>query len=643
MSEESRRLAAIVFTDIVGYTALAQRDEKLAMQLLDKHNLMVRSALEAHSGREVKTIGDAFLLEFGSALEAVLFAVDVQTAFRTYNFAARSGERVLVRIGIHVGDVIHKGGDVLGDAVNVASRIVRFSEGGGVSLSDQVYGQVRNKVNYQAEKLAAQKLKNVELEMDVYRLILPWEDSSSGPAKGPVNRIAVLPFTNISPDRGDTYFADGLTEELISALSEIKGFRVIARTSVNRYKDSDKNIAQIGNELQVSHLLEGSVRKEGSRIRITTHLVDSESQEEVWSARYDKDLVDVFSIQNDIASSVANSLKVKLLAAERTRIGKKETESVAAYVAYLKGRVLLREGTEAKAKEAREQFELALREDDSYAKAYSGLADTHMLLGDYMFAPVPQALEEANKCVNRALELDPNLAEARVSLANLLMYDLKFQDAEREFRRAIEANPSYATGHHWHSTCLLSLGRLKEGLEEILLAEELDPLSPAITLSAVYRLLALGTPDEVERRIRKLERLDPGSPLVDEAKMVYNFAKGDWDRAQVYLSRMMEADPDDPYLLADLAYIYAVTGRRDDVPALVKKLETIPEGARVKGQLLAFTFVGLGDLDRAFEWVQYALAQKEFFMSWVRWHPVFEPLRKDPRFAEVLKAVGLPS
>lgn len=636
-----RRLAAIVFTDMVGYTTLSQRDEALAIKLLDAHNSIVRGVLNQYNGREVKTIGDSFLLEFSSALDAVRFAVDIQDEFRKFNSTAPSGERVSVRIGVHVGDVVSRAGDLFGDAVNIASRIVRATEGGRICVSRDVYDQVRNKVQFGFEKLPPQQLKNVQVEVELYRIVPPWEPQPESRATTS-NRIAVIPFTNISPDSGDNYFADGLTEELISVLSKISGLRVIARTSVNHYKDSGKGAKQIGYELGVSHLLEGSVRKAGSRIRIAAHLVDAESQEEVWSDTYEKNLVDVFSIQSDIAARVADSLRIRLLSAEKTKMKAKETDNIAAYVAYLKGRSLLREGTEKAVHSAREQFELAIREDKNYAKAYAGMADSHMLLGDYLFSPIPIALEEATRCVNTALSLDPNLAEARVSLASLLMYDYRFDMAEREFRKAIEANPSYATGHHWYSVCLLTFGRQDQALDEMSEAEELDPLSASITISTIYRLIGSGKDDEIKKRIRKLEEMEPNSPLVDEARMAYSFVRKDWDAALVYLNRMIEQDPSDPYLDSDLAYIYAVRGRRGDALKLVEKLKKVPEDVRVKGQLLAFAYLGLGDLDSAFEWLNYAVSKKEFFIGWVRGYPLFEPVRSDPRFKELLRAANLP-
>jgi TolB-like protein/Flp pilus assembly protein TadD len=638
-----RRLAAIVFTDIVGYSALSQHDEALALRLLDAHNSLVRGALERHGGREVKTIGDAFLVEFPSALEAIKFAVEVQEEFRNLNRNAEVGNRILVRVGVHVGDVVENKGDLFGDAVNIASRIVAAAEPGGICVSEHVRDQVVNKVGYRLEKLPPMRLKNIEMEIDLFRVVLPLEtDWTPGPVNT-ANRIAVLPFTNISPEPADGYFADGLTEELISALSGARELRVIARASTNRYKETPKSARQVGRELGVAHLLEGSVRKVGNRIRITAYIVDTESEEEIWSDSYEKELVDVFSIQSEIASRVAGSLRIKLFPAEKARIETKETESVAAYAAYLKGRSLLREGTEETARQAKEQFELAIHEDENYAKAYSGLADSMMILGDYLFAPIPVAYDEASAAAKKALSLDPRLAEAHVSLGNLLMYDYKFEDAEIEYRNAIAANPSYASAHHWYSTCLLTLGRRSEGLQEVLQAEQLDPLSLPITLSVIYRLLGSGRDEEIETRIARLEAFNPESPIIDEAKMVLHYSRKEWTAALEYLGRMKERDPTDPYLDMDSAYICAVTGRRDEALSLAEKLKQVPEGVRVKGQLLAFVYVGLGDLESAFEWLRYAVANKEFFISWLRGYPLFEPVRVDPRYRELLAMAGLPT
>jgi adenylate cyclase len=641
LSDNLRRLAAIVFTDIVGYTALTQRDESLALKLLEQHKSLLRSFLKRYGGREVKTVGDAFLLEFDSALEAVLCSVEIQDAFRERNESI--SEKILIRIGIHVGDVIFQNNDIYGDTVNIASRIVQFAEPGGVCISEQVFVQVRNKVRQQLVRLPKQKLKNVELKTDLYQVVLPWQTDI--PETRPIdkkNRIAVLPFTNISPDPGDSYFSDGLTEELISALSEIQGLRVIARTSVNRFRGGAKDVTQIGDELQVSFILEGSVRKSGNKIRVATQLIDVATQEHAWSNQYDRNLDDVFMIQSDIAKSVADSLKVTLRTGEKARIEEKKTENVSAYVAYLKGRALLHDRSEKAIKGAKEQFELAIKEDPTYARAYAGLADIHILLGDYLFSPVPESLEEARYYVKKALDLDPGIAEARVSLAETLMYEYKFREAEREFRKAIALNPSYATAHHWYANCLTDFGRVDEAYLQITLAEELDPLSSVICLSAAYASIVGGKEDEARKRLKKLSEIDPSSPLVNEGYMTYHFAKGEWDETMKYLDKMREADPSDPYLDADVAYIYAVTGRQKEALELVEKLKrVIPENSGTKSSLIAFVYAGFDGMDQVFSWLERGLQSREIFFGWFRRYPIFENVRRDPRFNELLKKADL--
>lgn len=642
MNGSTRRLAAIAFTDMVGYSALAQRDEQQALKVLEKHNNAVRKALQLHQGREVKTIGDAFLLEFDSALEAVLWAVDMQNALAEQNKLARFDEMIVIRIGIHVGDVIHQSGDVLGDAVNIASRIVSLAEPGGICISEQVYAQVRNKVRQSLVRMPEQSMKNIAQPVELYRVTLGSGTDFSAKPVEKWNRIAVLPFENISPDPNDSYFADGLTEEIISAISEARGLRVVARTSVNRYKGTSKGVAEVGAELQVAYILEGSVRKASNKVRVNAQLIEVESQEHLWSNRYDRDLDDIFSIQSDIAKRVTEALRDALFSGQPRRTEKKETSSLTAYVAYLKGRALLHDRTEKAIKGAKEQFELAIHEDSGYAKAYAGLADVHVLLGDYLFAPVPLSLDNAKSYVNKALELDPNLSEARASLGNYLMFEYRFYEAEEEFRKAISLNPSYATAHQWYGICLHQLGREDESLGECLIAEELDPLSSALALSAAYRLIWKGRYDEALERVRKIKEIDPTSPLGTEALMAYHFSRREWDRAMTDLQEMVQQDPSDPYLDMDIAYIYAVTGRRDEALKIIEKLKEIPENARTKGNLIAFVYAGLGDLDECFRWLNYALENRELFLGFYRSYPLLQNVSRDPRFSELLKKANLP-
>ena len=310
---ESRKLAAIMFTDIVGFTSLAQRDEDRAMRLLSEHNNLMRSILPKYSGREVKTIGDAFLIEFPSALDAVRSSVAIQKGMYERNSVLGASNRIQLRVGIHVGDVISKqDGDILGDAVNISSRIEQFATPGGICISEQVFAQVNNKVDLRFVRLESQKLKNVDLPMDLYRIVLPWEGES---AKQDVvldsRRVAVLPFKNMSPDPNDEYFADGLTEEVIASLSKVKELTVIARTSVMQYRAVSKRVTEIGRELNAGTLVEGSIRKAGNRIRVTVQMIDAQKDGHLWAQNYDRNLDDIFAIQTDIAERVTKELRIR--------------------------------------------------------------------------------------------------------------------------------------------------------------------------------------------------------------------------------------------------------------------------------------------------------------------------------------------
>jgi adenylate cyclase len=302
-----------MFTDMVGYTVLGQRNESLSLALVEEQRNLVRPILSQRGGREVKTMGDAFLVEFSNTLDAVRCAYDIQRAAREFNISRPPERTVHLRIGIHLGDVVESQGDILGDAVNVASRIESLAGDGGVRLTRQVYDQVQNKFELPLKSLGVTSLKNLNVPLEVFKMTMPWEEGGLSSTQVDRKRIAVLPLANISPDPTDAYFADGMTEELISTMSRISGLKVIARTSVAGYKGSPKKISEIGKELEVGTVLEGSVRKVGDRLRISVQLIDSQTSEHLWAENYDRQLKDVFAIQSDISKTVAEALTVQLL------------------------------------------------------------------------------------------------------------------------------------------------------------------------------------------------------------------------------------------------------------------------------------------------------------------------------------------
>ena len=313
MAEEHRRLAAIMFTDMVGYSARAQADEAGALALVERHHRLLRPIFSKFHGREVKTIGDAFVVEFESALEATRCALDVQRMLHYYNRRTPDPWKIRIRIGIHVGDVVETGGDVMGDSVNIAARIVTLARPEGICVSQQVYDQVANKAETAFAKLLPVALKNLRAAGSIYRVVPVWETTSDREAKRTPSRdrlIAVLPLASISPDPQDGYFADGLTDELIAELSQVRGLSVIARTSVAPYKTAPKSIAEVARELGVDTVVEGSVRKSGSHVRISLTLVDAETQRHLWAHQYNREVSDVFAVQEDIAKRTSKALRL---------------------------------------------------------------------------------------------------------------------------------------------------------------------------------------------------------------------------------------------------------------------------------------------------------------------------------------------
>lgn len=301
-----------MFTDIVDFTALGQTKESLALALLAKHRKLIRPILKKHRGREVKTIGDSFLVEFSSALDAAMCAYEIQKAIRISNLSESEDHELHIRIGVHLGDIIDSNGDISGDAVNVASRIEALAEDGGVCITRQVYDHVHNKLDLKLSSLGRKSLKNVNSPVEVFKLEMPWDVNSEERNNFPTYRVAVLPFANISPDPSDEYFADGLTEELIDRFTQFGRFEVIARTSVMNYRKKEKNVSEIARELNVGSLIEGSVRKFGNKIRVTAQLINCNTEAHLWSSCFDRELTDIFQVQSDIAESVVGSVSDKL-------------------------------------------------------------------------------------------------------------------------------------------------------------------------------------------------------------------------------------------------------------------------------------------------------------------------------------------
>ena len=641
MSEGARRLAAIMFTDLVGYSSLTSLNEGHALKLLEDHRSLLQPIFAKYQGKVVKTMGDGFLVEFASVVEAVNCAVQAQDEMRQVNERRSENERVHARIGIHVGDVVHSGGDILGDAVNVAARLQPLATAGGICVTRQVIDQVQGRVQYKMNRLGVRELKNIRHPVELYTVEVPKGLTESEELALDPRRIAILPFANLSADPNDRYFADGMTEELISTVSRIGELSVISRTSVMRYKDTIMPIGDIGRELSAGSLLEGSVRKAGNKVRITTQLIDAKNDKHLWAQSYDRDLTDIFAIQGDIAEQVAGALKVKLLSKEKEALEQKPTGSPESYSLYLKGRYFWNERTRESVKKAIRYFEEAVRLDPNFALAYSGLADCYLILEDRGWASHAEAGPLTKGYAEKALELDRDLAEAHASLGLVLDEQWDLTGAEKELKRAIALKPNYATAYHWYSSLLASMGKQEEALEFEKRALELDPYSSTFSQGLAIHLLLMGRAREAIAQFEKTVKADPGFDSVHFFKAWAHERVGDFDQAIEEAKKSAETQGNAGLGKMSLAAIYARAGRREQATKLLEEIQTTPSGDYVSPAWVALVKFSLGENDEAFGWLNKAYQEHDGFLHDFREFPWCAEYRTDPRWLEIERKMGL--
>ena len=623
-----------MFTDMVGFTALTQSDEAQSLAVLERHNRLVRPIFSRFSGREVKTIGDSFLVEFESALDATNCAIEVQRVLHDYNLSSRDEWKITLRIGIHLGDVVRSGDDILGDAVNVASRLQPLADPGGVCISQQVYDQVRNKLHQALAKLEPHDLKGVKFAVDVYRVTMPWEEGGTpAPSQLDRKRIAVLPFANLSSDQEEGYFADGITEELITSLSGVRQLAVIARTSVMGYKGTTKKVKEISKELEVGSVLEGSVRKAGNRVRVTAQLIDAATESHLWAQNYDRQLEDVFAIQSEIAEKVSGELKVRLVDDERRVIEKKPTESTEAYTCYLRGRELLRERTEPSLRQAVEYFEKATMIDSSFARAYVGVGECIWGLVNDGYESYEKSTPKAELSVMKALHLDPDLAEAHAILAYIGFLEDNVRQGEEEAKRAIKLNPSLADAY-W---ALANVAFLKQDTIEGMTALEtcygLDPIKPQVLEWMGLFYFYLGREDDALRHWEKTARLAPAATC--RAMTEYYIHKGEVEKAREQFSKAEMLEPTNNWVRWMRGFIAALQGNKEGALRAIKEIEEKWMGASNLNDI-AFVHYALGDLDSYFTYIDKATEQHVMRYRYVIYNPLFAKTREDPRYQALM-------
>jgi len=455
-------------------------------------------------------------------------------------------------------------------------------------------------------------------------------------------RLAILPLSNISASSRDEYFADGMTEELISTLSKIPGLSVIARTSAMHYKNTDKTVSQVADELSVRTILEGSVRKSGRKLRISVRLVDASTQEDLWSENYDRELEDVFEIQRDIAQRIGRALKLRLVQSRDRKSVSSSTPAVNAFDLYLQGRFHWNLRTEAGLRQAIVLFERAIEKDRTFALAYCGIADAWSQIGWLEFSAPTEAFPKAREAAEKALAIDDHLAEAHASLGFVrFLYEREWGAAQKEFQRAIALNPGYPIGHQFYADYLKALGRFDEALAEMRIALELDPFSMAVNTGLGHVLYLSRDFDAAIDQYARALKIDPtfgpahlwfGRPYLQ---------KGMYDRAIAEIQQAVDSSGGSTISLAVLAHALASAGRESEARKILDDLLERSRTRYLPSYWIALVFTGLGDIGQAMTWLERAYEERSSWLVWIQVEPRFDRLRSDPRFASLVRRMRL--
>ena len=491
---------------MTGYTALMQQNEQLAKDKRRRLKEVLETSVSAYNGKILQYYGDGALSIFNSAIDGVNCAVEIQQTLQ-------QEPKVELRIGIHTGDISIEDETIYGDGVNLASRIESLAVPGSIFISEKVFDEIRNQENLTAREMGYFELKNVTKPVRIFAidnkgLVVPARDALKGKTKQPTNRLAVLPFVNMSADPENEYFSDGITEELLNALTKVDGLQVTSRTSAFAFKGKNTDIREIGIQLNVDRILEGSVRKAGNRVRITAQLINAADGYHIWSENYDRDLTDIFEVQDEISSIIANKLRENLTAREHEEtLVKVPTQNLEAYTLFLKGLHFHNKITPDDTKKAIECFEKAIALEPDYAHAYAMAAAGYAFLGATGQMQPNEAFEIVHRYSDKALQLDSSLAAGYAAKgAAYLLYDWKWKQAYESLLKAIELNPATTEAHQLLSFYYLSTGRKKEAVEIMEKALQVDPLSPIVNQYLADAYLNAGRTDDALKQVESFIR-----------------------------------------------------------------------------------------------------------------------------------------
>ena len=574
-SHAQRRLAAIIFCDMVGYSRIMEESETQALELLEEFRQIAGKTIQKHSGGIIKTMGDGLFVAFGSAVDAVRAAVTIQKELAARNRRKGGHQPLLVRIGIHLGDLLQEGEDLFGSGVNVASRIQLLASPGGIYVSGEIYQQVRNHKDLSFRDLGERQLRNIKEPVRIYDLVPSEGEVESRSTEAPTSlraAVAVLPFQNMSSDPENEYFSDGMTEEILTRLCKIRELKVASRSTVFRYKGKGIDPRDVGRELGVGSVLEGSVRKLGNRLRITAQLINAVDGFHLWSEAYDRNLDDLFTIQDEVSESIAQALRVNLTEAEKAQLSAVPTRSIEAYDYYSRGRHLFYQYTREGHRGAIEMYLKALELDPNYALAYAGLAVCYAFLIVRGWDENPIWLDKAEEAALKALGIDQRLPEAHFALG--YVYEMKddWDKEEGAMRRVLLLNPNHAHGHDSLGDVYYHRDQLEEAIGEYETALRLDPFHPRapIQLAATYEKAG-----QYRAAIAQLQRTSELLPDFDWTWIYLgdlHHSRGNYEQALQAYQRALAIDPDNIDSKVGLGLTCAAMRRFEEAEQIANKL-----------------------------------------------------------------------
>ena len=636
-----RQLAAILFADMTGYTALMQDNEHLARQKRTRFKEVLEAAVSNHDGKVLQNYGDGSLSIFNSAINSVNCAISIQQQLQLE-------PKVELRIGIHTGDVAMEEGSVFGDGVNLASRIESMAVPGGIFISEKVYDEIKNHEHIKTRDLGFVELKNVKQAIHLFAIanngiVVPSRDELKGKTKQPANRLAVLPFVNMSADPENEYFSDGITEELLNALTKVDGLQVTSRTSAFAFKGKHDDVREIAIKLNVDKILEGSVRKAGNRVRITTQLINAADGYHIWSENYDRDLTDIFVVQDEISSIIANRLRENLSLSKQTeQLVKAPTKNIEAYTLFLKGLYFRSKITPADMLKAIDLFEQAIRLEPNYAEAYAYIAGTYSYLGSTGQVKPEKAFRIVNEYSEKALQLNDKIAESHLAKANAHMfYKWNPKAAYESLQKAILLSPAHSEAHDVLGLFYIVVGQKHKAIKVLEKAAEADPLAPHLNhLLAEAYIMNLQFDDGIRIADRLLE-MNPQMRIALETKGWCYGLKGDWEKAAQYFREVHRLTNHPLKGLAPLGFAYGRLGEKEKALEIIKKLEQRqvedPE-AVIDGDLM-MVWWSLRDFDQVFYYMKKCIGEEMGPFNYVLELPMMKGVDEDPRIKTMLDKV----